>query len=59
MKVYDVKELAGIFKVNERTVRRWIKENRFKYRKVGRKIYVSEEALKEFFAKSNGETRDE
>jgi len=50
LKLYDVKELADLLSIQERTIRKLLKEGRLKARKLARKWYVSEDSLKEYFS---------
>jgi excisionase family DNA binding protein len=45
---YDLSEVAQGLKLSVFTLRRYIKEKGLKAQKVGRKFFVSSEALKEF-----------
>ena len=49
MKLYDVEELAGMLSVGTPTIRRYIREGKLKGKKMAKRWYVSEEALKEYF----------
>ncbi|HHT9125638.1 MAG TPA: helix-turn-helix domain-containing protein [Candidatus Brocadiia bacterium] len=48
LKLYDLKELSRILKVNRVTLRGYIEHGRLKAVKVGRSYRVNEEDLKEF-----------
>lgn len=48
LKLYDLKELSRILKVNRVTLRGYIEHGRLKAVKVGRSYRVNEENLKEF-----------
>jgi len=48
MKVYDIKELSEMLKMNIRTLQRYVREGKLKVSKVGRKYIITEENLKEF-----------
>lgn len=48
IKLYDLKEVSKILNLNRRTVYRYLKEKRFKARKIGYNWYVEEKDLKEF-----------
>jgi len=50
LKLYDVKELADLLSIQERTIRKLLREGRLKARKLARKWYVSEDSLKEYFS---------
>lgn len=49
LKLYDVKELADLLSIQERTIRKLLKEGQLKARKLARKWYVPEDSLKEYF----------
>ena len=49
MKLYDVEELAGMLSVGTPTIRRYIREGKLKGKKMAKRWYVSEEALKDYF----------
>ena len=49
MKLYDVEELAEMLSVGLPTIRRYLREGRLKGKKLAKRWYVSEEALKEYF----------
>lgn len=44
-KMYDVKEVANIFKVSERTIRRWIKINKLQAKKIVGVIRIDNESV--------------
>lgn len=46
--VYTPKEVAEMLKVNERTVRRWIRAGRLPAVRFGRQLRISAEALQKF-----------
>ncbi len=48
MKVYDLKEVSEMLKMNIQTLRRYIKEGKLKASKVGTHYMITEESLKEF-----------
>jgi excisionase family DNA binding protein len=49
MKLYEVEELAEMLNVGEPTIRRYLREGRLKGKKLAKRWYVSEEALKDYF----------
>lgn len=55
IKVYDLKEVAGILKINLRVLRRYIKENKIVASKIGRKYVITAKDL-ETFIKGNSKT---
>ena len=46
--LYSPREVAGLLKVSERTVRRWIRERRLRARRFGRQLRIPATALEEF-----------
>ena len=46
--VYDMEEAAELLKVKVPTVRRYIKKGKLRSQKVGGKLYVTTDTLKEF-----------
>lgn len=54
LKLYDLKELSRILKVNRVTLRGYIEHGRLKAVKVGRSYRVNEEDLKEFLLARGG-----
>ena len=55
IKVYELKEVASILKINLRVLRRYIKEGKIKASKIGRKYVITVEDL-EAFIKGNSNT---
>ena len=55
IKVYELKEVASILKINLRVLRRYIKEEKIKASKIGRKYVITAEDL-EAFIKGNSRT---
>ena len=49
MKLYDVQELSEMFNIQDRTVRKLLRDGAITGKKLARKWYVSEDALKEYF----------
>ena len=49
MKLYDVEELAEMLNVGTPTIRRYLREGKLRGKKMAKRWYVSEEALKEYF----------
>ncbi len=52
--VYDVKECAEMLHVSQQTVRRYMKQGKITYQKVGSKLYTTEETVKNFLKGANG-----
>jgi hypothetical protein len=57
--LFDVTELSKKFAVNPVTVRGYMRSGRLKGRKIGRKWYLTEEALREYFRLSGEEKAGE
>ena len=49
MKLYDVEEVAEILSVGEPTIRRYLRQGKLKGKKLAKRWYVSEEAIKDYF----------
>ena len=49
MKLYDVEEVAEMLSVGEPTIRRYLRQGKLKGKKLAKRWYVSEEALKDYF----------
>lgn len=47
--LFDVREISKKFFLNPVTVRRYMREQKLKGRKIGRKWYLTEEALRDYF----------
>lgn len=47
--LYDVEELAGLLQVHEVTIRKLLKAGKLPGRKLAKRWYVSEDALKAYF----------
>ena len=45
--VYDVEECAELLKVNPQTIRRYIKSGKLKGQKVGGRLYVTADTIKD------------
>ena len=58
LKLYDVQELAETLHIQERTIRKLMREGTIKARKMARKWYVSEESLKEYFSQAEGKSQN-
>ncbi len=48
VKLYTTKDIAKAMDVTDRTVRRYIRDGHLQAKKVGRNIFITEEALREF-----------
>ena len=49
MKLYDVEEVAEMLDVGEPTIRRYLRQGKLRGKKLAKRWYVSEEALKDYF----------
>lgn len=49
MELYDVQELSELLDVQERTIRRYLREGKLKGRKMAKKWYVTEASLRAYF----------
>lgn len=58
MKVYDLKELATLLKINIRTLQRYVREGKLKASKVGIHYIITEDSLKEFLEAQEVKTED-
>ena len=52
LKVYELKEVCELLKINLRVLRRYIKDGEIKASKIGRKYIITEANLKEFLEKN-------
>lgn len=50
MKIYDLKEVSNLLKMNIQTLRKYIKEGKLKASKVGTHYIITEESIKEFLS---------
>lgn len=48
LKVYELKEVCDLLKINLQVLRRYIKDGEIKASKIGRKYIITEESLKDF-----------
>lgn len=59
LKLYDVEELSEILHIQERTVRKILRDGTLRGKKLARKWYVPEEALKEYFKQAEAPASEE
>lgn len=59
LKLYDVEELSEMLHIQERTVRKILRDGTLKARKLARKWYVSEDSLKEYFKQAETADKEE
>jgi len=57
--LYTVEELAGLFGIQERTLRAYIKEGRLRGRKLARRWYVSGRSIMTYFEEGHQTGIDE
>ena len=50
LKLYDVEELAQLLKVQEKTIRAYLRSGRLQGRKLARKWYVTSDSIKDYFS---------
>jgi len=58
LKLYDVKELSELLHIQDKTVRKLLREGTLKARKLARKWYVSEDSLREYFQQAENNQKD-
>lgn len=56
--LYTVEDLAEALNIQERTIRKFLKEGKLKGRKLANRWYVPEEALKDYFQQTEHESGD-
>ena len=56
MKYYSAQEVAEMFHVSLRTIRRYLKAGKLEYKKFGKNTLISEETLKNFMEGGNNTT---
>ena len=56
LKVYELKEVCELLKINLRVLRRYIKDGEIKASKIGRKYIITETHLKEFLERNEVNT---
>lgn len=52
LKVYELKEVCELLKINLRVLRRYIKDGEIKASKIGRKYIITEASLKDFLERN-------
>ena len=55
---YDVPELSTVLDVTPYSIRKFIQEGRMEAIKIGRRLWISEEALKQFLAQAKVSPKD-
>jgi len=53
--VYDLEDLCKMFKAKPDTMRRMLTKGKIRYRKVGKKRYITEKSLREFLENRKGD----
>ncbi len=56
VRFYNVKELAGLMEVQERTITQWLREGKIPAKKLGAKWFISETALRKSLEPDPNET---
>ena len=59
LKRYEVKELAQLLAIQERTVRKLFRDGTLKGRKLAKKWYITEESLKDYFSQAEPNSQSE
>ncbi len=59
LKLYEVKELAQLLAIQERTVRKLFRDGTLKGRKLAKKWYITEESLKDYFSQVEPDSQSE
>lgn len=59
MKVYNLKELAELLKMNIRTLQKYVREGKLKASKVGTHYIITEDNLKKFLEAQEVKTEEE
>ena len=57
LELFTVEELSELLGVQERTIRRMLKDGRLQGRKLARRWYVSEDSLREYFSQAEDEDK--
>lgn len=57
--LYSVSELAETLDVQEKTIRRYLRDGKLRGRKMARRWYVTEEALRDYFQQPEEIEREE
>jgi excisionase family DNA binding protein len=58
-RIYDLIDLQEILKVSKRTIATWLQQGILPHTKVGAKIWVAEEQLKEFLERFSHDSKDD
>lgn len=53
IKYYSANEVADMFQVSLRTIRRYLKAGKLEYKKIGRNTLISEETIKKYMESGN------
>lgn len=59
LELYTVEELSGLMGIQERTIREYLKSGKIRGRKLAKRWYVTEEALREYFEAEEPEPEEE
>ena len=52
--IYTLEEVRTFLKVSDATIRRYIRDGKLKYQKLGREYRITESAIEEFLETQNG-----
>ncbi len=59
LELYTVEELSSLMGIQERTIREYLKAGKIRGRKMAKRWYVTEEALREYFEAEEPEEPEE
>ena len=59
LELYTVEELSSSLGIQERTIREYLKSGKLRGRKMAKRWYVTEEALREYFEAEEPEPEEE
>ncbi len=59
LELYTVEELSSSLGIQERTIREYLKAGKIRGRKMAKRWYVTEEALREYFGAEEPEPEEE
>lgn len=59
MKIYNLKEVCDLLKMNKQTIRKYIREGKLKASKVGTHYMVTDEAIKDFLKANEVQPKNE
>jgi len=59
LELYTVEELSDLMGIQERTIREYLKSGKIRGRKLAKRWYVTEEALREYFEAEEPEPEEQ